>query len=144
MSVSDLYIPTFGTPISCSRIGRPITENINRPQKHECRNWDCSRAVPFMGIFVSNFLLLCLCSVLYFSNTNTYSDSSFPLPLSFYKYFLPLTILCFQHHISQIYMCTLSSTPFHVVLVSPISCAAATADLMRLAAVYTRGCMDGY
>jgi hypothetical protein len=55
---------------------------------------------------------------------------------TFLPYFLPLTILCFQHHISQIYIRTLSSTPFHVVLVSPISCAAATADLMRLAAVY--------
>ncbi len=30
-------------------------EYANRLQKHECRNWDCSRAVPFLGIFVSNF-----------------------------------------------------------------------------------------
>jgi hypothetical protein len=30
-------------------------EYINRSQKHECRNWDCSRAVPFLGIFASNF-----------------------------------------------------------------------------------------
>ncbi len=27
---------------------------INRSQKHECRNWDCIRAVPFLGILVSN------------------------------------------------------------------------------------------
>ncbi len=27
-------------------------EYINRSQKHECRSWDCSRAVPFLGIFV--------------------------------------------------------------------------------------------
>jgi hypothetical protein len=38
---------------SCSRIGRPI--RINRSQKHECRFWDCSRAIPFLGISVSNF-----------------------------------------------------------------------------------------
>jgi hypothetical protein len=43
--------------VSCSRIGRPIRgiPYINRSQKHECRSWDCSRAVPFLGIFVSNF-----------------------------------------------------------------------------------------
>jgi hypothetical protein len=28
---------------------------ITRSQKHECRNWDCSRAVPFLEMFVSNF-----------------------------------------------------------------------------------------
>ncbi len=30
-------------------------EYINRSQKHECKNWDCSHAVPFLGIFASNF-----------------------------------------------------------------------------------------
>ena len=30
-------------------------EYINRSQKYECWNWDCSRAVPFLGTFVSNF-----------------------------------------------------------------------------------------
>ncbi len=28
---------------------------INRTPKHKCRNWDCGRAVPFLGIYVSNF-----------------------------------------------------------------------------------------
>jgi hypothetical protein len=28
---------------------------INRSQTHECGNWDWGRAVPFLGIFVSNF-----------------------------------------------------------------------------------------
>ncbi len=28
---------------------------INRSQTHEYRNWDCCRAIPFLGIFVSNF-----------------------------------------------------------------------------------------
>jgi hypothetical protein len=30
-------------------------EYINRSQKHECGNWDCSRTVSFLEIFVSNF-----------------------------------------------------------------------------------------
>ncbi len=30
-------------------------ECINRSQTHECENWYCSRAIPFLGIFVSNF-----------------------------------------------------------------------------------------
>jgi hypothetical protein len=30
-------------------------EYINRTHKHECRNWDLGRAVPFLGIHVSNF-----------------------------------------------------------------------------------------
>ncbi len=28
---------------------------INRTQKHECRNWDCGRPVPILGIYVSNY-----------------------------------------------------------------------------------------
>jgi hypothetical protein len=45
---------------SCSIVGRPTRgiHYINRSRKHECtqcRNWDCSRPVPFQGIFVSNF-----------------------------------------------------------------------------------------
>jgi hypothetical protein len=42
-----------------------VWEYINRSQTHECRNEDCGRAIPFLGIFVSNFqfLVLVLCSV---------------------------------------------------------------------------------
>jgi hypothetical protein len=36
---------------------------INRSQTHECGNWDCGRAIPFLGIFVSKFSVLVLCSV---------------------------------------------------------------------------------
>jgi hypothetical protein len=46
-------------PLSaCSRIGIPFTGiyTVNRSHKHKCRNWDCSRAFTFLGIFVSNFL----------------------------------------------------------------------------------------
>ncbi len=39
---------------SCSRIGRPW-EYINSSETHECENWDWGRAIPFLGIFVSNF-----------------------------------------------------------------------------------------
>ncbi len=64
VSVSDLYIPTIGHLFSCIRISWPIVEilYIKRSQKLECRNWDCGGAVPFLGIFVSNFRYLCLCS----------------------------------------------------------------------------------
>jgi hypothetical protein len=48
---------------SCSRIGKPIRGiYINRSQKHECRNWDCSHEDPLLAIYVSNFRY-CLCSV---------------------------------------------------------------------------------
>ncbi len=30
-------------------------EYINRSQTHECGNWDRGHAIPFLGIFVSNF-----------------------------------------------------------------------------------------
>ncbi len=30
-------------------------EYINGTQTHTCGNWDCGRAIPFLGIFVSNF-----------------------------------------------------------------------------------------
>jgi hypothetical protein len=42
---------------SCSRIGRPIVRilYINSSQTHECGNWNWSCAIPFLGIFVSNF-----------------------------------------------------------------------------------------
>ncbi len=51
-------IPTFGPPIFLQRnrhtpirgIYISLTETL-----HDCRNWDWSRAIPFLGIFVSNF-----------------------------------------------------------------------------------------
>jgi hypothetical protein len=56
VSVSDLYIPRIGPHISCSKIGILILGiHINRSQTHECGDWDCGRAFPFLGIFVSNF-----------------------------------------------------------------------------------------
>ncbi len=40
---------------SCSRIGRPIRGIYKWLTETWCRNWNCGRAVPFLGIFVSNF-----------------------------------------------------------------------------------------
>ena len=45
---------------SCSRIAAEWADRwwkyINRSQTHECGKWDWGRAIPFLGIFVSNFL----------------------------------------------------------------------------------------
>jgi hypothetical protein len=56
VSMRNLYIPTFGPPIVLQQNRQTDQGYINRSQKHECRNRDCSRAVPFLGLFVSNFL----------------------------------------------------------------------------------------
>ncbi len=57
VSISDLFIPTLSPPIFMQHNRQTDQGNIciNRSQKHECRNWYCSCAVPFLGIFVSNF-----------------------------------------------------------------------------------------
>ncbi len=56
VSVSDLYIPKFGPPIVLQQNRQTNQgEYINLSQKHLCRNWVCSRAVSFLGIFISNF-----------------------------------------------------------------------------------------
>jgi hypothetical protein len=60
VSVSDLSIPRISPNISCHRIGRSIVGIINRSKTQESENWDCGRAIPFLGIFVS---VLVLCSV---------------------------------------------------------------------------------
>ncbi len=56
VSVTDLYIPTFGPSIFLQQNRQTDQGNTyrNSSKTHECRNWDCSRAVPFLGIFVSN------------------------------------------------------------------------------------------
>ncbi len=40
---------------SCSITARSTVGNVNPSQTHECGNWDCGRAIPFLGIFFSNF-----------------------------------------------------------------------------------------
>jgi hypothetical protein len=52
VSVSDLYIPTIGSPIFLQQNMQRSQEYINRTQKHEWRNWDGGRAVPFLGLYV--------------------------------------------------------------------------------------------
>ncbi len=57
--------PPSGHLFSRSRIGGPIRgiHSIDHSQKHECRNRDCSRIVPFLGIYVCfKFSVFCLCS----------------------------------------------------------------------------------
>jgi hypothetical protein len=115
----------------------PAEEYINRPQKHECRNWDCSRAVPSLGIFVSNFRY-CVFAVYFISHTSS-PIHLFPSLSLFLQYFLPLTILCFQQSISQMYWAL------------PLSCRAGVPYILcggnrrsNEACGCTRGCMDGY
>jgi hypothetical protein len=52
VSASDLYIPSIGPHIPCSRIGRSMA-GINKSR--EFGNWDRGRASPFLGVFVSSF-----------------------------------------------------------------------------------------
>ncbi len=78
-----LVIFTFSRSVqlfSCSRIGRPIRGiYINRSQKHECRNWDYGRAVPFLGIFVSNcrYCVFAVCPSPVFHFTLFFPESFF-------------------------------------------------------------------
>ncbi len=57
VSVSDLYISTIGPFIFLQQNMQTDRGNtyIIRTQTHECRNWDCGRSVPFLGIYISNF-----------------------------------------------------------------------------------------
>ncbi len=60
VSVRDLYIPRIGPHAYFLQQNRQIKtwEYINRSQTHECGNWDCGRAIPFLGIFVYNLRYL--------------------------------------------------------------------------------------
>jgi hypothetical protein len=51
--VSDLYIPRIGPHISGGRIGRSFMGIYKSLKKFG--NWDSGRAIPFLGILVSNF-----------------------------------------------------------------------------------------
>jgi hypothetical protein len=56
VSVSDLYIPRRSVHIfPAEEYADQWWEYINRSQTHEFGNWDCGRAIPFLGIFVSSF-----------------------------------------------------------------------------------------
>jgi hypothetical protein len=54
VSVSDLYILWIGPHIFLQQNRQTNRGNIylNRPQTHECGNWDWGRTIPFLGIFV--------------------------------------------------------------------------------------------
>jgi hypothetical protein len=71
VSVSEIYIPTVRSTFvfSCNRIGRPIREIYKWLTETLFSNWNCRRAVPFLGIFVSNirycvFAVYCIPRVL--------------------------------------------------------------------------------
>jgi hypothetical protein len=54
---------------SCSRIKADRKwEYINRSQLRECGNLDCGRAIPFLGILVSNFRYYVFAVWIYWSN----------------------------------------------------------------------------
>jgi hypothetical protein len=54
LSVSDLYIPGIGPHIFL-QLNRADQSWEDRSQTHEYENWDCGSAIPFLGIFASNF-----------------------------------------------------------------------------------------
>ncbi len=82
-------------------IGRLIVgwEDINRSQTHECGNWDCGHAIPFRERLVSNFAVLCLCS-LYRASEN--------ICWHFYRY-IRCILYKYTVHISEDLFCVLSS-----------------------------------
>ncbi len=61
VSVRYLCIPTFGP---AAEYADQPWKFINHTQKHESRNWDCGRAVPFLEIYVWNFGIVSLQCVL--------------------------------------------------------------------------------
>jgi hypothetical protein len=69
----SVHIQYFGFP--AAEYADQSWEYINRSQTHECRNWDCGHAIPFLGIFVSNFRY-CIFAVKYKNHAYTYFLSS--------------------------------------------------------------------
>ncbi len=62
-----IYIFPRSTHFSCSRTGKLIRGT----QKHECRNWDWSRAVPFLGILFRIYGIVSLPCMYTLSQTYT-------------------------------------------------------------------------
>ncbi len=55
VSERSIYSYVRPTYFHAAKIGRPIRGVCKSLTKHECRNWDSSRAIPLLGILVSNF-----------------------------------------------------------------------------------------
>jgi hypothetical protein len=70
VSASDLYFPSFGPPIFHQQNRQTDQGNLSVAHRNMNMNWDCSRAVPFLGIFVSNFRY-CVFAVHTLSLTNS-------------------------------------------------------------------------
>ncbi len=50
-----IYFQDRSTYFPAAEYADQSWEYINRTQMDGCRNWDCDRAVSFLGIYVSNF-----------------------------------------------------------------------------------------
>ncbi len=72
MCLWAIYIfPGSAHIFSCRRIGRSMWEYINRSQNHEY--WDYGRAIPSMGIFVTNFFAVCVLHIFNYCGSTTYT-----------------------------------------------------------------------
>jgi hypothetical protein len=84
------FIPRIGPHISCSRIGRSFMGIYNHSQTHECGNWDCGHAIPFLRVFVLNFQYWFFAVCVHFFHVQTLANSfSFPtssVHLSLYSF----------------------------------------------------------
>jgi len=92
MFLRAIYIfPRSVHHFSCSRIGRPI---VNGLQKHEFRNWERGCAVSFVGICVSNFQYSVFavqnCIQFHVSKQNVYSFCTADITTKTQIYFLNL------------------------------------------------------
>ncbi len=60
----SIYSHVGSTYFPAAELADSSWEYINHLQKHECRNWDCSRAVPFLGCLFRIFGIVSLqCSL---------------------------------------------------------------------------------
>ncbi len=93
---------------SCSRIGRSILGIYKCSQTHECGNWDCGRAIPFLGNFFRIFGIVSLQCMstgytdkeIQFCKINGYALCSHAVNDDIWLPFFLLLILCFEQTVS--------------------------------------------
>ena len=102
VSASDVYSQDRSTYFLQQNIQADQSwEYINRSLTHECGNWDCGHAIPFLRIFVSNFRywFFAMCSVHHSSEKmrNSVSFRKFSCPiLQFSKFVLSTIVKCVE------------------------------------------------
>jgi hypothetical protein len=69
VSVNDLYIPSIGPPILLQQNMQIDPDTV---QIHECRNWERSRAVSFLGIFFRILGTVSLQCIAFFTDKEEY------------------------------------------------------------------------